>query len=328
MRYLNGQALWDKKFARKRKQVAKQRERNLKESRNKDAKKIGKMWHERVEARKRAGRDNGAKRHGSDKPKNGKKPIGTSNSTGADTPLSQVSGPQDHSGDSETESVSSWSSDEASRRMMKEDWSWKWALDGEAPPPSAIVSRRDFVSTSDTSPRSSRLYTQSEARQLALEADRMEHETSSPVHGLSIWVALASFFSSSSDRDKAHEAVKAAAARQARQKRSNPIDRASSAATSARRSAVIVFKTPSDPVETDPYHVALRDGLDHLGPVFVQVLQEKFELDRLKEIVRAGPDEWAGVVITSKRGAEAWVRAARDVGKSESTCSAGRAALS
>lgn len=143
MRYLNGQALWDKKFARKRKQVAKQRERNLKESRNKDAKKIGKMWRDRVEARKRAGRGHGTKPHGSGTPSisaaSSTAAVGTAASVGNEAGL--------HSLDSDAESVASWNSDEASSRMMTEDWSWKWALDGEAPPPSAIVSRRDFVST-------------------------------------------------------------------------------------------------------------------------------------------------------------------------------------
>lgn len=51
---------------------------------------------------------------------------------------------------------------------------------------------------------------QTEARQLALMADRMDTSHGSPVHGLSIWVALASFFSSSSDRNRAHEALRTA----------------------------------------------------------------------------------------------------------------------
>lgn len=143
MRYLNGQALWDKKFARKRKQVAKQRERNLKESRNKDAKKIGKMWRDRVEARKRVGRGNGTKPRGSGTPSI----SAASRTAAAGTPASVDTAAGVQSLDSDAESVASWNSDEASRRMMTEDWSWKWALDGEAPPPSAIVSRRDFVST-------------------------------------------------------------------------------------------------------------------------------------------------------------------------------------
>jgi hypothetical protein len=41
-------------------------------------------------------------------------------------------------------------------------------------------------------------------------ADRMDTSHGSPVHGLSIWVALASFFSSSSDRNRAHEALRTA----------------------------------------------------------------------------------------------------------------------
>jgi hypothetical protein len=38
----------------------------------------------------------------------------------------------------------------------------------------------------------------------------MDTSHGSPVHGLSIWVALASFFSSSSDRNRAHEALRTA----------------------------------------------------------------------------------------------------------------------
>lgn len=41
-------------------------------------------------------------------------------------------------------------------------------------------------------------------------ADRMDDEHSAPVGGLSIWVGLATFFSNSSERSRAHEAVKQA----------------------------------------------------------------------------------------------------------------------
>ena len=52
---------------------------------------------------------------------------------------------------------------------------------------------------------------QSEARNLALMADRMDDSQShSPVGGLTIWVALASFFSNSQDRGRARDALKKA----------------------------------------------------------------------------------------------------------------------
>jgi hypothetical protein len=41
-------------------------------------------------------------------------------------------------------------------------------------------------------------------------ADRMDSEHASPIHGLSIWVGLAAFFSSSSDRKRSHDALKSA----------------------------------------------------------------------------------------------------------------------
>lgn len=47
---------------------------------------------------------------------------------------------------------------------------------------------------------------QAEARKLALMADRMD-SPKSPMGGLSIWVALATFFSSSTERERVKEAV-------------------------------------------------------------------------------------------------------------------------
>jgi len=43
---------------------------------------------------------------------------------------------------------------------------------------------------------------------MALMADRMDTAHDSSVHGLSIWVGLATFFSSSSERNNAHEALR------------------------------------------------------------------------------------------------------------------------
>ena len=107
LRYLNGQALWDKKFSRALKSIAKHRKRNLDHSRNKDAGKISSMWLERVE------------RH------HGESHRRMTNGDGTD-----------------------WETDrekDGAEALLDQSWSWSWALKGEAPPPSAIVSRRDFV---------------------------------------------------------------------------------------------------------------------------------------------------------------------------------------
>lgn len=68
---------------------------------------------------------------------------------------------------------------------------------------------------------------------------------------------------------------------------------------------VILFKTPADPVASDPYYAALSSNYT---PYFVPVLQEVFHLDDLCALL-TGSKEWEGVVITSRRGAEAWVQA-------------------
>jgi hypothetical protein len=125
MRYLNGQRLWDKKYHRAAKQVEKQRRKNLKMAKERDSKKLIRFWEDRLKRRERE-RDH-----------------------------EQVSS------DTEEVSVSGWETDGPSRRnsnsidrgngngndhLIDQSWSWEWALHGEAPPPSAIVSRRDFVS--------------------------------------------------------------------------------------------------------------------------------------------------------------------------------------
>ena len=68
---------------------------------------------------------------------------------------------------------------------------------------------------------------------------------------------------------------------------------------------VILFKTPADPVSSDPYYAALSSNYT---PYFVPVLQETFHLDDLCTLL-TGRTEWEGVIITSRRGAEAWVQA-------------------
>ncbi|ORY26314.1 hypothetical protein BCR39DRAFT_541265 [Naematelia encephala] len=163
IRYLNGQALWDKKFKHARKAVAKHRKKNLETARTRDSSKIAGMWKEKME------------KHDAERRV---KKLDTARTTGPDDGWES----------------SSDNDDDTSHRILDQSWSWSWAQDGEAPPPSAIVSRRDF----------------GEARNLALMADRMDSTHGTPIHGLSIWVGLASFFSNTSERSKAVEALKQA----------------------------------------------------------------------------------------------------------------------
>ncbi|WWC89008.1 uncharacterized protein L201_003925 [Kwoniella dendrophila CBS 6074] len=151
MRYINGQALWDKKYHRAAKHVKKRREKNLKIA-QKEGHKIGMEWLRKARETRDTQKDkleSNGQENGKDDEKNIDKTLSTS---------------------------------------------WNWALNGEAPPPSAIISRRDFA----------------EARQLALMADRLDSSHDTSFHGLSIWVGLATFFSSSSERNKASEALKVA----------------------------------------------------------------------------------------------------------------------
>lgn len=76
-------------------------------------------------------------------------------------------------------------------------------------------------------------------------------------------------------------------------------------------SRVVLFKTPGPSSSADPY----RDIFEAAGYSirYVPVLQEQFQLEPLLRVLGEVGDavDWAGVVITSKRGAEAWMRAAR-----------------
>lgn len=72
------------------------------------------------------------------------------------------------------------------------------------------------------------------------------------------------------------------------------------------KSPVVLFKTPAEPLETDSYCRALSEDFD---PHIVPVLADKFHTDELRTILQA-QRRWEAVVITSRRGAEAWARAA------------------
>ncbi|WVQ77836.1 hypothetical protein IAR50_007531 [Cryptococcus sp. DSM 104548] len=166
MRYINGQTLWDKKYKKVGERVEKKRRRNLNE-----AKKVA----------ERGGEDRGFEgvvrevmKAEKEKSVQGKANKGKTKK--------KVAGDGDEAWESEAEEGENGDS----------SWSWDWALQGEAPPPSAIVSRRDFA----------------EARQLALMADRIDSSVShsTPFHGLNIWVGLAGLFGGSgNEKEKTKE---------------------------------------------------------------------------------------------------------------------------
>lgn len=182
LRYLSGQALFDRKFKHQRKRVQRHRERNLRKAQDKDLTRIAKLWGDRVEhvweaesAKSRSGATT-PRRRGS-----GSAPISPGGSRA----------PSDVSSDSEAEHQAPHGPSDPAQVLLDGSWSWEWAAHGEAPPPSAIVSRRDLP----------------EGRQLALMADRVESTTCDKVYALPIWAALASFFTSSADRQRAHEEI-------------------------------------------------------------------------------------------------------------------------
>jgi uroporphyrinogen-III synthase len=71
---------------------------------------------------------------------------------------------------------------------------------------------------------------------------------------------------------------------------------------------VVLFKTPTTTNGSDSYQESFtRAGC---GVTYIPVLQETFHLDQLTRIILDGNPTWGGIVITSKRGAEAWIQAA------------------
>ncbi|WVR03342.1 hypothetical protein IAU60_000333 [Kwoniella sp. DSM 27419] len=86
----------------------------------------------------------------------------------------------------------------------------------------------------------------------------------------------------------------------------------SEAAAPRSQVPVILFKTPSPDAEHDPYARCL--ATTSYRPVFVPVLDETYDGTALERILEGDGAEghWEGVVITSRRGAEGWVRAVQD----------------
>ncbi|WWC97312.1 hypothetical protein V866_004191 [Kwoniella sp. B9012] len=70
---------------------------------------------------------------------------------------------------------------------------------------------------------------------------------------------------------------------------------------------VILFKTPSPSSSLDPYTQSLSST--SYQPTFIPVLEETYDTTSLVPILEGGSENWEGVIITSRRGAEGWVRA-------------------
>jgi hypothetical protein len=120
MRYVNGQALWNQRFSHTIKRIARHRLKHVKHARERDAGKIVALWSERARVRILEREQEEAEAEGEEPDSDG----WDTDDTGHEHPPT-VRGPD---------------------MFQEKTWTWRWALEGEAPPPSAIVSRRDYVS--------------------------------------------------------------------------------------------------------------------------------------------------------------------------------------
>jgi len=150
-RYLQGQAAWEKKFSHATKSVARNREKNLKLARKESLRTMSHI-HTRLvrdfNHRNRASASSSAVN------------LGSSPS------LDETDGP-------------------APQYLLNSTlWSWSWALEGENPPPSSLVARRDT----------------SEARRLSRIADTHLDESDSRLSGNNLWAVVADFLSTGPTR--------------------------------------------------------------------------------------------------------------------------------
>jgi hypothetical protein len=130
-RYLNGQALYAKKYARAARQVEKRRLKNIRNAEEKDGRELRKMWGDRLK------KDKG---HKVEERESGSK------ADMKDVPVAIGGSPGDERGMEKGKIEGKEKEKGKEKDLLDQSWSWTWALEGEAPPPSAIVSRRDFVS--------------------------------------------------------------------------------------------------------------------------------------------------------------------------------------
>ncbi|WOO81222.1 AB hydrolase superfamily protein [Vanrija pseudolonga] len=178
LRYAEGQSIWDHKYRRQRRKVAKRREHNLATAKSRDLSHILKHWENR--ASQLTPEELAAIRKDAEESSRSRQAASTSAEVESDTsPGSSSDEPGGHAV-------------HRASTVPDETWYWQWALHNEAPPPSAIVSRRDLP----------------EGRKLALMADRIESKDGSGSFTLPIWVALNSFFSDASDRKKVHDGMR------------------------------------------------------------------------------------------------------------------------
>ncbi|OXC71287.1 hypothetical protein AYX13_00154 [Cryptococcus neoformans] len=84
---------------------------------------------------------------------------------------------------------------------------------------------------------------------------------------------------------------------------------------SSEATPVILFKTPHPSPSTDPYQHAFSksassssNSAEKYQPHFIPVLQETYHLSEIVKIIEEGPDQWEGVIVTSRRGMEGWVK--------------------
>ena len=133
IRYLNGQALWDKKYKHALKSIRRHRDKNLRNAKERDSGKIRGMWQKRID-KERLEREHR-------KESGGSKVSGRARTLDEDEPGWETEAASDVEDDGEHGEAEKSLTDE----LVDQSWSWSWAWGGEVPPPSAIVSRRDFV---------------------------------------------------------------------------------------------------------------------------------------------------------------------------------------
>lgn len=141
MRYLTGQSLWDHKYKHALKTVERHRRKNLRIAHERDVGKIRKMWDSKIQDRK----NERNKRCGNDEIQEAREVVGSGEpDAGWETEREDE---DDHDESSHSRSEEQKKAEKSVEEgLLDQSWSWSWALDGEAPPPSAIISRRDFVS--------------------------------------------------------------------------------------------------------------------------------------------------------------------------------------
>ncbi|KAF8317651.1 alpha/beta-hydrolase [Clavulina sp. PMI_390] len=147
-RYLEGQAIWDKKYASAARKVAERREKQVKLARKETAKLVMQMEERLVSAAKKAVGGDGES-------------GGNMDSTASHTLLNEPS------------------------------FSWAWALEGENPPPSSLVARRDTA----------------EARRLAKAADANLHQHEQKLSGNNLWATALDLLGHTKKARKSEEAA-------------------------------------------------------------------------------------------------------------------------